>query len=107
MPWNQEVFWPTFKRAGMLTTVQVLLPGCTDLKNVDVDWSEPDLDLTTGMRSRDYIIEYQLADMPTLAEGSQIVKDGVLYRVRESPFVPADPVEGNTGFFRRALLTRL
>jgi hypothetical protein len=107
MPWNDDRFWPAFKRVGMLTTVQVLLPGCTEAKNLDVDWSEPELDLMTGMRSRDYTIEYQYADAPTLAEDCQVLKDGALYRVREAPFIPADAVQVNTGYFRRALLTKV
>jgi hypothetical protein len=104
---TDDRFWPAFKRAGMLTAVQVLLPGCTDLKNLDVAWAEPELDLMTGMRSRDYTIEYQYADAPTLSEGCQVVKGGVLYRVRVEPYIPADEREVNTGYYRRALLTRV
>lgn len=106
MSWTDEKFWPAFKRAGMLEPIDVLLPGCTELtRGVFVSWAEPDFD-ALGNQSKQYEIEYQFADMPALAEGCQVVRRGVRYEVRQPPFVPADDLEANNGFFRHAVLTR-
>lgn len=101
MAHDDALYWPAFKDAGMLELVAVLLPDSAAPTDVDVIWREPSVD-TLGNRSRDYEMEYQRHDLPTLREGCQVRKGGVMFKVREDPYV----VSGD-GYFMRALLTRI
>lgn len=106
MDFDESVFWPALKEAGMLVSAIVRPKDCTlPAVTVDVDFSSPDAtDMAGNSVSRQYVIEYQFGDMPQIAEGDEIEIAGAIYRVREAPFVAeAAP----TGFFRRALLTRI
>lgn len=106
---DASVFWPAFKAAGMLRPVKVKQAV------VWVGYVEPDTLRFDQTRSTDYEIEYQTADLPNLAQGDPVLLlDAALvpiakakFRVREAPFVPDIPAEGNDGTFRRALLTKL
>ncbi len=106
---DESVFWPAEKAAGMLCRARVLLEGATELVCVDVEYDRPDRDLITGARTRDYQMQYQYRDLPRLGEGDQVQitePDGTVtsFLVREEPFVDE---EQTTGFFRRALLTKV
>lgn len=103
---DEAVFWPIFKDAGMLVQATVRPKDCAQpTATVDVDLEMPDaLGLAGNAISRQYTIEYQHQDLPLLAEGDEVEIAGIVYRVREAPFVDE---RAPTGFFRRALLTRV
>jgi hypothetical protein len=111
---DQSIFWPSFKVVGFLKLATVKQSGAP-VKDVDVGYVEPDREGFVGRaRSKDYEIEYQVADLPRLAEGDAVTiwaddtkASGVKFRVRESPFVPEIGAEGNDGYFKRALLTKI
>jgi hypothetical protein len=102
--WNEAVFWPAFKAAGMLDVAQVLLAGSDVPLSVDVDFSKVDVNPMTGVQSTDYEIEYQFDDLPTLAEDDQVIIRATLYRVRQVPRIEGI---GATGYFRKATLTEV
>lgn len=102
---DESVFWPEYKAAGMLREATTVLDGCVTVKRFDVRYQRPDVDPFTGARSSDHLIEYQHCDAPTLREGNEVIIGDVLYRVRENPYV--DEASGATGFFRKAKLTRV
>lgn len=104
MSWDESIFWPAFERAGMLVDATVAMTGCAQELAVKVSLSRPDVQLIDGALSTDWMVEYQQHELPTLAEGDELVIGEVLYRVRQDPIV-ADPAA--SGFFRRALLTRV
>lgn len=112
---DQSVFYPAFKAAGFTKLATVKQSGAP-VKDVDVDYVEPDTErFGSDVRSKDYQIEYQAADLPKLVEGDAVTiwvdytKSAVRgkFRVRQSPFVPEVPAEGNDGYFKRALLTKI
>lgn len=110
---DESVFWDEFKDVGFLRPVRVKQKGRA-VANVDVKWSQPNSELL-GSQSIDYQMEYQHSDLPALAEGDPVtlldadgnVISGGKYEVRSSPFVPPDPANSRSGFFRQALLTKL
>lgn len=104
MIWNEYVFWPEFKKAGMLDSASVLYAGQNVAKDVDVAFSKVDVNPFTGVQSTDYEMEYQYADLPELAEDDQVIIKGTLYRVRQVPRIEGI---GATGFFRKATLTEV
>ena len=102
---DRSVFWPRFLAAGFLDTATITSGGTT--ADYNVGFSQPDQPRFDGrVRSTDYEIEYQAADLPSLAENDAVTIDGVLYRVREDPFVEPG---GNAadGYFKHALLTKV
>lgn len=101
---DDALFWPEFKRAGMLDEARTILPGCTSETVFDVRFGRPDVNQITGMQSSDYEIEFQYDDAPTLREGAQVIIGGAMFKVRAAPFV--DPQRGDTGHFRTAYLTK-
>lgn len=102
--WDETTFWPIAKRAGMLKTARVALPGCPTTTDVDVNFLRPDALVGNGAGlSTEYAIEYQHTDLPTLAEDTELVIEGTKYRVRAEPIV----AERGSGFFRIALLTKV
>lgn len=101
---NEAVFFPAAKAAGMLVRAKALLAGENEPVEFDVDYCEPSVDAMTGVQSTDYEIEYQYADMPDLEEGTQVIIKGALFLVRQDPRTPGP--EGS-GFFRKALLTKV
>jgi len=112
---DASLFWPAFRDAGLLRLATVKMRAGGPAVDVDVGYVEPDMPrFGTAVRSRDYEIEYQTADLSKLAEGDTLTvwddrekTSGVKFRVREAPFVPDTAIEGNDGFFRRALLTKV
>lgn len=105
MAWGEDRFFAAFKRAGMLLRAHAVMPGTNEAIDFDVDYCEPSTDPMTGVQSTDYEIEYQHADVPDLDEGAQVIIDGKgLFLVRQAPRTPGP--EG-TGFFRKALLTKV
>lgn len=107
--WDESVFWPAMKAAGMLVKARVLVEGMTETVCADVDFQKPDFDFVTGSRSREYRMEFQAKDLPTLGEGDQVQitePDGTVttFLVREEPYVPETQP---SGFFLRALLTKV
>ena len=106
--YDESVYWPHFKRAGMLTPVQWLKQGTAGPVAGDVLFRSPDAVLLSGYVSREYAMEYRHADFPTLLEGDQVLlgaaPDELRFRVREDPTI----ADGNpSGFFRIAILTRV
>lgn len=102
---DRSAFWPQFLAAGFLDTATITSGGTTD--DYNVGFSRPDQPRFDGRgRSTDYEIEYQAADLPSLAENDAVTIDGINYRVREDPFVEPG---GNAadGYFKRALLTKV
>lgn len=80
------------------------------------DFRRPDVPrFGSGALSTDYEIEYQYDDLPDLAENDGVVLldengdplAGESYRVRQAPVVTDDPGDDRSGYFRRALLTKL
>ncbi|MBY0237872.1 MAG: hypothetical protein K2X55_01010 [Burkholderiaceae bacterium] len=89
MPWNPDVFFPAFKRAGMLNTA-VLMPQTGPATEFDVDFRRPDQVVLEGMvHSTGYSIEYQAADV-TLNYGDTLVVAGTTYKVSQPPDVRGD-----------------
>lgn len=111
---DESVFWPAMQSVNMLTPVRVKQSGKPAV-DVHVEWFEPDLIMASGAQSRAYDMKYQTADLPALAEkdvvqwldaGGLPIKDKK-FEVREPPRVSDNPAESQTGFFRRAALTKL
>ena len=104
-------FWNAFERAGMLVSCFYIAPGGGVRTEVKVRWKEPDREALGGQMTRDYAIEYRVADLPDLAEGDVLsIEDRAVgcpsdFRVRETPFV--DIENGDDGAYRYALLTRI
>jgi len=111
---DESVFWPELQAAGMLRHVRVK-PSSRPATDVYVRWDRPDDLNRVGAQVTDYEMEYQHADLPTLAEGNAVTLldadgnpvAGGKYQVRQPPFVNADPANSRTGFFRHAYLTKL
>lgn len=110
MTFHSDELWQACTDAGMFVECTFARRGCTELKTVMVAWREPDNELMNGSRSKDFEIEYRVADMPDLAEGDLLsieepngacVAD---YRVREDPYVNVE--SGDDGTYKCALLTR-
>lgn len=97
--------WAALKAKGMLLEASTVLPGDAEPRTIDVRFWKPDRETGNGHVSREYEIEYQHCDAPWLAEGIDIIVDGTLYRVRTPPYINEEG--GSSGYFRRALLTRL
>lgn len=108
MSWNEAVFWPAFEAAGMLVDAQVLFAGTDVPIAAKVSFCAPTVNPMTGVQSYDYEVEYQHADWPELDEADQVIVEGGvyqgLYRVRQAP--RTEGLEA-TGFFRKALLTKV
>lgn len=106
--WDEAAFWPALKDAGMLIEARVVLPGCNYVTAAFVSYEEPDIEVLDGTLSKQYQIEYQVADLPTLCEGVELILDlptgCAKFVVRDAERV----AEGQaSGFFRRALLTKV
>lgn len=111
---DPSLFWTAFRDAGFLKLATVKMRTGGAAVDVHVGYVEPDRErFGGGARSKDYEIEYQAADLPKLAEGDAVTiwtddtkVSGTKFRIREAPFVPEVPAEGNDGYFKRALLTK-
>lgn len=102
--------WAASKRAGFLSTCYYVAPGGDVRKTVYVRYEEPDREALGGQITKDYRIEYQVVDLPDLAEGDVLSiekPDGcaVDFRVREEPYV--DVENGDDGLHKFALLTKV
>lgn len=100
-------FWPAMKAAGMLKLVQWLAKGTATVVDAWVVFKAPDDVLSTGVVSRTFTMEYQHADLPTLAQGDSVLigeaPDVMRFEVREPPVIE----DGNpNGYFRTVKLTR-
>jgi hypothetical protein len=82
-----------------------VLPGCTEPTTFHGKFDLPDVDPLTGMRSKDYRLDYRHTDAPTLREGAEIIVDGRMFRVRQDPEIDSDG--GADGYFRCVYLTRV
>lgn len=106
--------WAAIVDAGMTRKVRVK-PSGRPTVDVDVTWKEPDSVRFDQSVSKEYSIEYQYSDLPTLAmddpvtlldaDGEVIAKSK--FKVREAPRVSDNPNGSQTGYFRHALLTKL
>jgi hypothetical protein len=108
---DQSLFWPEFLASGMLQSVRVKQSGRAAV-DVNVSWREPDDTNVSGQQSREYVIEYQVADLPNLAEADPVTKlDAAGEPVRTQRYivrrVPFNDDPSADGYFRRALLTKL
>lgn len=113
----EALFQPAMKTAGMTYRARVKMSGGT----VDVDLTAFDRPDTRGfdgrVQSRDYEMEYVHTDLPRLKEGDAVTlldaNDEPIatekFYVREPPTVSDNSrvVESRTGYFRRALLTKI
>lgn len=107
---DQSLFWPAFRAAGLLRLATVTISG----GDVDawVSYRSPDaLRMDGRTRSTEYEMEFQTADLAGLAAADAVTiwadadkTSGVAFRVREAPFND-DPAAD--GYFRRALLTKV
>jgi hypothetical protein len=110
MTFHSSRFWSAFDRANMLVDCTFFQKGGNVPKTVKVRWSEPDrIDEFRGTQSKQYEIEYRVADMPDLQEGDplSIAESDTCstdYRVRVAPYV--DENGGADGVYKRAILTR-
>ncbi len=104
MTWDERIFWPAFAQAGMLVDAVAAMTGCPQELPVKVLLTRPDVQLIDGALSTDWMIEYQTHELPNLAESDELVINDVLYRVRQAPAVQDGAA---SGYFRRALLTRV
>lgn len=106
MTWDESVFFPAFKAAGMTKSATASPAGGTEVGPVDVLYRKPDARLAGGaVQSTQHTMEFQAADLPGLREGDAVAIDGEgSFRVREVPYIDgADP----TGFFLTAVLTKV
>jgi hypothetical protein len=101
--WSEDVFYPAFKRAGMLKLATVLHAGDSETAEAWVDFCKPDSLAITGVQSSDYEMEFEVADFPNLDEGDQVVIDSEKYLVRQVPRVEGEQA---TGRWKKALLTK-
>ena len=101
-----DLHWAKSGSSGMMT-------DCTPRGKtaVKVKFDEPDDPNVGGIgaQSKQSVIEYRHADMPTLRQGDQLTiveRDGTAakYHVRQAPYV--DPDRGADGTYRCAILTR-
>lgn len=106
--------WTAGVGAGMTRTVRVK-PFSRPSVDVAVIWSEPDSVRFDQSVSKEYSIEYQYSDLPALAVDDLVTlldADGEViarskFKVREAPRVSDDPNGSQTGYFRRAVLTKI
>lgn len=104
------MIWNALKMQGMLDCARVVYAGDATERTAWVAYRRPDVDRGNGAQSTDFQIEYQVADLPELAQGDQVViKDPIfgetLFRVRSAPYV--DEMGVGDGHFRKAPLTRV
>lgn len=117
MDFDRSVFKDELIAAGMWVPIRVTStdspPVITD---THVGFKSPDNVRLGGSLSRDYEIEYVAGDLPDLAEGQRVdfldtdggdEMSGQAYRVRQPPYVTDNPVDDQSGYFLRALLTKL
>lgn len=98
MSFDNALFWPAFKQAGLLVVASVgLTSPPTD---VDVSFRRPG-EIANGIITTQYEMEYQRADLATLAEGDPVTIGSEAFRVRQTPLPQGD------GFFYVAILTKL
>lgn len=103
MTWDAFAGWEAAKSAGMLVEVSAVTMESGETVSFWAKWQSPMRLFGEKNMSREYEIEYRYDDCPDLAEGDQVLND-VVYRVRESPYVPQVKDRGE---YRRALLTRV
>lgn len=116
MDFDRSAFKDEFVGAGMWAPIRVT---STDSPAVVTDthagFKSPDNVRLGGSLSRDYEIEYVATDLPDLAEDQRVdfldedgdEISGQAYRVRQAPSVTDNPGDDQSGYFLRALLTKL
>ena len=105
-----------FVAAGLWIPIRVTSdaspPVVTD---THASYRAPDTVRVTGSVSDDHEIEYVADDLPDLAERDRVDlldDDGVAitgkaFTVRQAPYVTDNPGDDQSGYFKRALLTRI
>ena len=105
-----------FAAAGLWIPIRVTSdaspPVVTD---THANYRAPDNVRVNGSISDDHEIEYVAADLPTLAEGHLVdfLDDagdplaGRSFKVRQPPYITDNPADDQSGYFKRALLTRI
>lgn len=115
MDFDTSVFWPAFKDAGMLKRISVKPRAGGATLYGDVLWRSPDQPAGAHSQSREYEIEYQVADFPKLKEGDtvQLLDEddapisGMKFAVRRPAYVSDRPLDGDDGTYQQAQLTKL
>lgn len=94
-----SVFWPAFKAAGMLVSVQI---EGSNREPFDAGLNRPDMQIfDDAVQSPQNLLEYQSADVPEMAQGMVVVVNNQRYRVSRRPF------RERTGFFSQVPLETL
>ena len=102
MSWSEDIFFPAFADAGMLTDATYQPSSGPAVPGIQVGFVQPDaLMLGDMVQSTEYAIEYRTADMPALKMGETITMGVDTYKVRRNPEKKGD------GAFSHALLTKL
>jgi hypothetical protein len=116
MDFDRSVFRDAFAEAGMWVPIRATSQGSPAVSvDLFVDYRAPDNIRVNGSISDDHEIEYVADDLPDLREGDSIVFldadgdpiAGRSFRVRAPPFITDNPGDDQSGFFKRALLTRI
>lgn len=85
MGWDQSRFFPAFKRAGMLTSCQVLT-GLHAGTTLDGNFDTPDVvESAIDATVPDYRFEFETGSAAMLAAGDQVTINDKLMRVVGSP----------------------
>lgn len=115
MDFDRSVFAPAFAASGIWIPIRVTSQGSPPIVTTCyAGYRRPDNLRVNGSLSNDYEIDYQFNDLPDLDEGYGVelldangnAISGETYRVREPPQVTDNPNDDQTGYFRRALLTK-
>lgn len=113
---DRTIFKDEFVAAGLWIAIRVT---SQDTPPVVVDthayYSRPGTMRVGSSASNEHEIKYVHDDLPDLVErdGIEFLDDdgnaiaGEAYRVRQDPFVSEAPSDDQSGYFRRALLTKL
>lgn len=113
---DRSIFKPQFIAAGMWEAIRVTSndspPVITDTHALR---RAPDVQLLRSHQSNQYEIKYVHDDLPDLTEGHTVEFidadgdpiAGRAYRVRSEPYVSDAPSDDRSGYFKRALLTKL
>jgi hypothetical protein len=99
---HERLVWNALKAKGLLKEAKVALPGCPTESVTYVDLTREDAEFS-GSLSTEWMIDYVDGELPGLAEGTEVVIDATLFKVRKTPETP--PL--GSGFWKRALLTRV
>lgn len=100
MSFDATIIWDAIRDAGMLTPASFALTDSTTL-TIDVGIEQPDELVSSGKGvSREYVIEFPTADLPTPLLVASVQAIGLQFRPRGQPRLQGD------GTFAKWSLTR-